>query len=124
MDFHGRKAVYEQIGDFICGRILAGAWKTDERILSVRDLAVELQVNPNTVMRTCLVLEEKGILYQKQGVGLFVSKNGRERALKFLREEFIKQDLPIIIEAMNRIEMDTNDLTEIIQKHLQGGRSS
>ena len=52
MDFKKQKPIYLQIADTLCERIMAGEWQVDERIPSVRDVAAELGVNPNTVMRT------------------------------------------------------------------------
>lgn len=53
MDFEKKDAIYLQIADLICERILAGDWVEGERIPSVRELAVDLEVNPNTLMRIC-----------------------------------------------------------------------
>ena len=52
MDFKKQKPIYLQIADTLSERILAGEWQVDERVPSVRDVAAELGVNPNTVMRT------------------------------------------------------------------------
>jgi DNA-binding transcriptional regulator YhcF (GntR family) len=52
MQFKESQAIYLQIADYVCEQVLLKEWKTDERIPSVRELAVQLEVNPNTVMRT------------------------------------------------------------------------
>ena len=73
MDFNKGKTIFLQIADLIMARILKKVWLADDKIPSVRDLAVELQVNPNTVMRTYSHLEEKGIIYNKRGLGFFIA---------------------------------------------------
>jgi GntR family transcriptional regulator len=59
MEFHDNKPIYLQIGDLIIERVLSGEWREGERIPSVRETAVNLEVNPNTVMRSYLHLDEK-----------------------------------------------------------------
>ena len=52
MEFSQSQAIYLQIADFVCEKILLKEWPPESRIPSVRELAVQLEVNPNTVMRT------------------------------------------------------------------------
>ena len=65
MEFHKKDAIYLQIADLMCERILRGTWPENERIPSVRELAVSLEVNPNTVMRTYAYLQEHDARKQK-----------------------------------------------------------
>jgi GntR family transcriptional regulator len=94
MEFKDNEAIYLQIAALVCENILAGKWTAGEKILSVRDLAVELEVNPNTVMRSYEFLQELKIVYNKRGQGLFVAEDGLERVLTFRKEAFVRQNLP------------------------------
>lgn len=94
MEFKNNEAIYLQIAGLVCDNILTGKWLAGQKILSVRDLAVELEVNPNTVMRSYELLQEQEIVYNKRGQGLFVAENGRERVVAFRKESFIRQNLP------------------------------
>lgn len=118
MNFHSRKAIYEQIGDYLCSRILSGEWKEDAKLPSVRELAVTLQVNPNTVMRTCLLLEERKIIYNQRGVGLFVAKKGREKALRRMRDDFEKNDIPILAKTLQTLGIDIRELEALLNKQI------
>ena len=69
MQFRESRAIYLQIADYICERILLKQWKTDERIPAVRELAVQLEVNPNTVMRTYEFLQSQNIIQNQRGIG-------------------------------------------------------
>jgi|WetSurMetagenome_2_1015567.scaffolds.fasta_scaffold422339_2 GntR family transcriptional regulator len=100
MEFNNQKAIYLQIADLICAQILAGRWAEDERIPSVREYASQLEVNPNTVVKAFEVLQQKEIIVMKRGMGYFVSSSSVERTRKFLKEEFIQQDLPAIFARM------------------------
>lgn len=94
MEFKDNEAIYLQIAGLVCENILTGKWLAGGKILSVRDLAVELEVNPNTVMRSYEFLQELGIVYNKRGQGLFVSEDGLERVMAFRKENFMRQNLP------------------------------
>ena len=94
MEFKDNEAIYLQIAGLVCENILTGKWLASAKILSVRDLAVELEVNPNTVMRSYELLQELGIVYNKRGQGLFVAEDGRERVVAFRKDNFVRQDLP------------------------------
>ena len=70
MDFKETQAIYLQIVDLVCDHIVTGKWKAQERIPSVRELGVQLEVNPNTVMRAYDYLQAREIICNKRGVSL------------------------------------------------------
>ena len=78
IDKLSRTPVYEQLINRIEELIVSGALPPDAQIPSVRVLAVELTVNPNTVQKAYTSLEDAGVTYSVAGVGRFVSKNARE----------------------------------------------
>ena len=100
MEFSEPKGIYLQIADRIRERILRGEWRTGERIPSIRELAVELGVNPNTVTKSYQKLLERELISNQRGRGYFVSENAAERALNEMKEEFMRDELPRIIGAM------------------------
>lgn len=72
--------IYEQIADFIRGAVAAGVFQPGELIPSVRTLALELVVNPNTVQRAYLELEREGLVVKRKGLGVAVAENGAAKA--------------------------------------------
>jgi GntR family transcriptional regulator len=94
MEFNDKEAIYLQILGFVCDNILTGIWAAGQKILSVRELAVELEVNPNTVMRSYELLQELKIVTNKRGQGLFVAEDGLERAIAYRKENFLAEYLP------------------------------
>lgn len=100
MDFNSHKPIYLQICDQVFEEILREKLKPDDRIGSVRELGVELGVNPNTVMRSYEYLQNAGIIYNKRGIGYFISKNAKQIILKEQKERFLKEELPIILKKM------------------------
>jgi DNA-binding transcriptional regulator YhcF (GntR family) len=83
MQFRETVSIYLQIADYICERILLREWKVDERIPSVRELAMQLEVNPNTVMRTYEFLQQQNIIYNQRGIGYFVAADAIRNATQW-----------------------------------------
>lgn len=106
MEFNINKSIYLQICDAICERILSGELAPDERIPSVREYGAEIGVNPNTVMRSYEKLTSEGIIYNRRGIGYFISSGAREIVLMEQRKEFIENELPQIIKRMKLLGLD------------------
>lgn len=113
MEFQGKKAIYLQIADYICEQILLKNWQEKEKIPSVRELAVNLVVNPNTVMRTYAFLEEKKIIAMQRGIGYFVTEDARKQALALKQEEFLAIDLPQIFKSMDLLNISLGHFEKI-----------
>jgi len=110
MEFKETQAIYLQIGDYICEQIVSGRWNEGDRIPSVRELGVELQVNPNTVMRTFDFLQSQEIIFNKRGVGYFVSEGAGSKILDYKREQFINQELPFFFKNLHMVGMSFDEL--------------
>lgn len=81
MNFTTEKAIYVQIADRLCDEILTGKFVDDERIPSVREYAVLLEVNTNTAVKSYDLLEQQGVIYKKRGLGYFVTAGAKQRIL-------------------------------------------
>jgi GntR family transcriptional regulator len=73
VDPSGGGPVFQQIVDHVKREIATGRLKPDERLPSVRDLAKELVINPNTIARAYQVLEAEGVTYSRRGAGTFIA---------------------------------------------------
>ena len=116
MQFRESKAIYLQIADYVCEKVLLKEWKADERIPSVRELAVQLEVNPNTVMRTFEFLQQQEIIYNQRGIGYFVSAVAIKNAQLYMKNEFIDKDLPQVFRNMFLLGMDPDELKPRFEK--------
>ncbi len=106
MEFQKKDAIYLQIADLMCERILLKEWQENDRISSVRELAVDMEVNPNTVMRAYAFLQEQGIIFNKRGIGYFVSPDGLKITKNLYRANFIRNDLPQFYKTLKLLDMD------------------
>lgn len=111
MDFNANKAIYLQIVEHICERIILGTWGADEKVPSVRDMAIQLEVNPNTVMRTYDLLQQKEILYNKRGIGFFVSVDALTQIKAYRKAIFVQEDLPQFFKNIYLLDFTLEDLT-------------
>lgn len=118
MDFNDNKAIYLQITDLFFDEILMKKWNNGDRIPSVRELAINIEVNPNTVMRTYSYLQEKGIIYNKRGIGYFLADDAYMATLKLRKEEFIQQDLPQIFKTINLLDIKFTDLEVLYNDYI------
>ena len=110
MEFNEHKPIYLQISDTICDKILGDEWREEERIPSVRELGITLGVNPNTIMRTYDHLQSIEILYNKRGVGYYVTAGAKATIVSLQREQFIKAELSKITKRMNLLGLKPSDI--------------
>ena len=119
MQFNDSQAIYLQIAGFIEDKILRKEWQVDERIPSVRDLAVALEVNPNTAMRSYDYLQQQEIIYNQRGIGYFVSKDGLDLVLKNRRNQFLEENLPEFFKNITLLGFTLKEMDSLYQQHLQ-----
>ena len=106
------QAIYLQMADYICEKILLKLYKQEDKIPSVRELAGLLLVNVNTVARTYEFLKQLEIIYDKRGVGYFVSQNGYKKARNYRIKVFYEQELRPVFKIMNMLDLKLDDLQE------------
>lgn len=116
INYRDGRPIYEQVVDEIERMVVYGLLEADSQLPSVRQMASELSINPNTIQRAYSELENRGVIYSVKGKGNFVSPNGamlRERRLQELREQMIR----ILCTAR---ELGVTD--EMLAEWLQGGK--
>ena len=115
MNFENNKAIYEQMADRLCDEIIAGTYKADDRIPSVREYAVMLQVNTNTAVKAYELLSREEIIYNRRGLGYFVSADAREQIMT-RRKTFLTQSLPSIFREMKLLGITIEDVEKEWEK--------
>lgn len=94
IDYRDSRSIYEQVADGFERMAICGALAPDSQMPSVRQLAMELSINPNTIQRAYGELEKRGIIYSVKGKGNFISGDSgalRERRLQELGQEIIER---------------------------------
>src|ERR1700712_3459308 len=117
MEFKNNLSIYLQIANYFLENILERRWGSGEKIPSIRDTAVEYEVNPNTTMRTYTYLQDKGIIYNKRGLGYYVAEDGFEKTVELKKQQFVKEELPVVFKTMNLLGITLEDLKKYYQTH-------
>ena len=79
-------------------------------------MAIELEVNPNTTMRTYSYLQDLEIIYNKRGIGYFVSPEGYDITLNLVKKQFIEEELPKFFKTLEMLNMSVDEIIEINNK--------
>jgi len=116
MEFSTQRSIYMQIADYFYENILRGEWTPDMKVPSVRQLAVDLEVNPNTVMRTYTILQDKEILYNQRGIGFFVTAKAPDLVRSLVRQRFLSEQLPVVFETTEMLGIEWNEMEELFKK--------
>ena len=115
MEFKNKQAIYLQIADFVCEHILSGKWTADEKIISIRDLAIQLEVNLNTVSRAYEHLQQQGVIFTRRGIGYFVSETAPDAIRDIRRQRFFKQELPEFIKTLRMLGIGFEEIKESLK---------
>ena len=110
MTFSNDKAIYVQMADRLCDEILAGKYQDDDRIPSVREYSVLLEVNTNTAVKAYDELARANIIYNKRGLGYFVTPGAKKQILKERKKEFMKERLPELFRQMKLLGITLEDV--------------
>ena len=117
IDYSDRRPIYEQVTEKIAELIIRGVLPPESQLPSVRSLAMDLSINPNTIQRAYQELERKGYTYSVPGKGSFVSQ--RTEYLEAQRENILEEQRGLAERAM-RLGMDPRLLKNVIDR-CEGG---
>ena len=109
--------IYSQIMDEMTMRIASGLYEPGEKLPSVRDLAMDAGVNPNTMQRALAELERRGLVYSERTSGRFVTKE--EAVLKTLHEELAKKYFEELAAKLRKIGMSGEEITGAVKRWLE-----
>ncbi|MDA0194286.1 MAG: GntR family transcriptional regulator [Bacteroidetes bacterium] len=116
MEFNNNKSIFLQIADNITEKVVNGTFPPGEKIPSVRELAADLGVNPNTIMRTYNELQAMKIIDNKRGIGFFVNPDARETILEQKKSEFFDHVLPQFLHQAKLVGISIPELKKHIDK--------
>lgn len=120
IDYSERRPIYEQVAEKIAELIIRGVLPPESQLPSVRSLAMDLSINPNTIQRAYQELERKGYTYSVPGKGSFVSQ--RTEYLEEQRENILEEQRRLAEKAMC-LGMDPRLLKEVIDQ-CEGGEKA
>ncbi|WP_028399337.1 GntR family transcriptional regulator [Ectobacillus panaciterrae] len=117
MEFDPNIPIYIQLMTYIKKEIVTGRLHEGNKVPSVRELAGELQINPNTIQRTFQELEREGIIETRRGMGRYVTKE-RGRIME-MKKDMSKELLTAFINGMNALGFSEEEIVVLVRSSLQ-----
>lgn len=125
MKFKESKSIYLQIADRIMDEILRMVYPEEGRVPSVREYAAMVEVNANTVVRSYDYLQGQEIIYNKRGIGYFVSPGARERIIQLRRQSFLQDELPDMFRQIHLLGIPLEEIAAMYGTYLsENGENS
>ena len=118
MNYSSNKAIYLQIADNICDKVISGEFEPLARVPSVRELSAAYEVNVNTVMRSIDYLAANGIIYNQRGIGYFLCDNAKEKILNIKRESFLKGEIRYFFRQIQLLGIDGVQLQSLYNQFI------
>ncbi len=110
MEFRDNPAIYIQIAEYVCEQILLNKWKLGEKIMSIREMAIAIEISPNTVQRAYDFLQQKNIITNKRGIGYFTEPDATQQIMIFRREQFMQNELPVFLRSLYLLKIDPKEI--------------
>lgn len=108
------KPVYLQLVEQIQAEIISGNYKPGDKLPSVRDLATEAMVNPNTMQRAMTELEREGLVYTNRTAGRFITSD--EDLIKQLKEKYIATIISEFLDRMKQLGLEADEIIAYLKK--------
>ncbi len=106
--------IYRQLRDKVAAQILTGSLKEGESLPSVRNVAVELQINPLTASRAYQELVDEALVEKRRGLGMFIVKGARSKLLTLEKKRFLEDEWPEINARISALGLSAKDLLKTI----------
>ena len=110
MKFRDNQSIYLQIAERICDEILDNKFQPGERIPSIREYAAMVEVNANTVVRSYEWLQQHEIIFNKRGIGYYVSPDGKNRIREMRRVRFFEDELPLFFNRLYTLGISIDEI--------------
>ncbi len=117
MEFDTRIPIYLQIMERIQKDIITGKLKKGDKMPSVRNIALGLKVNVNTMQRVYQELEREEILFTQRGIGSFVTED--DKIISKIKVQLVHELLQNFVRGMNELGLDQEDIVECLNKYMK-----
>jgi GntR family transcriptional regulator len=116
LDFSNEKSIYLQIAESIEDDIIRGIIGEETQIPSTNQMAVMYKINPATAGKGINLLVDRGILYKRRGIGMFVAAGARKKILEERKNSFYNNYVIALLEEAKKLGISTEDLISMIRK--------
>lgn len=117
-NLNSERPVYLQLIEQIQAGIISGYFKPGDKLPSVRDLAAEATVNPNTMQKAFTELERTGLVYTNRTSGRYITSD--EKLIKELKEQSAINEIKEFLKKMKQLGLDEDEIIELIRNIAKG----
>ena len=110
------KSIYLQISQMIEDNILNDVFPEGEKVPSTNELAKVYTINPATAAKGINLLVERGILFKKRGIGMFVSEGAKKQIINTRKDGFYEQFIVALVREAKNLQITKDELVEMIEK--------
>lgn len=114
-DMHNDKPLFVQMAEYIEDAIILGGFPEETQIPSTTELSVKYNINPATALKGINILVDRGIVYKKRGIGMFVSKGAIGALIEQRRNKFINQYIPEMMKEARNLGIPSEEIKKIIE---------
>ena len=115
INFESEKPIFVQLADWLSDSIISGAIKEGEQIPSTTEMSVQLKINPATALKGVNMLVDKGIIYKKRGLGMFVSQGAVESLKKERQSDFFDGYIKTMLDEAQKLGLTKKDIIDMIE---------
>lgn len=121
--FDDTRPIFQQLADRIADEILRGVYREEEQVPSTNELAVQLRINPATAGKALTLLVDRGVLYKKRGIGMFVAPNAPAVIEAERQQAFSARYLVPLMAEAHALGLSPSDIIKLIEKASLEGSS-
>lgn len=112
----GEKPIYVQMAEWIEENILSGAFPEETQIPSTTDISAQYKINPATALKGMNILVDKGIIYKKRGLGMFVSEGAAEKLRSERKQEFFEKFVKSLMSEAEKLGITKKEVIDMIER--------
>ena len=115
-NFDGEKPIYIQMAEWIEENILTGVFPEETQIPSTTEISAMYRINPATALKGVNILVDKGIIYKKRGLGMFVSSGAEQKIRGERKQEFFEKYVKALVSEAQKLQISKNEIITMIEK--------
>lgn len=116
INFESEKPIFIQVAEVIEDAILSGTFEEETQIPSTTEFSVSYKINPATALKGINILVDKGLVYKKRGVGMFVCKGACDKLRLERKEVFYENFIKSVVTEAKRLKISTDEIKSMIER--------
>lgn len=116
LNLDGEKPIYVQMAEWIEENILSGTFPEESQIPSTTDISAQYKINPATALKGVNILVDKGIIYKKRGLGMFVCMGAEEKLRRERKQEFFEKFVKTLLGEAEKLNITKKEIVDMIEK--------